>query len=54
MKSITGFLLQIRQRPELMVLVIMVMVIAMLIIPLPTILVDLLIGLNIMISVLIL
>ncbi|EMN0830170.1 EscV/YscV/HrcV family type III secretion system export apparatus protein [Providencia rettgeri] len=53
MKSITGFLLQIRQRPELMVLVIMVMVIAMLIIPLPTILVDLLIGLNIMISVLI-
>ncbi len=36
-----------------MVLVIMVMVIAMLIIPLPTILVDLLIGLNIMISVLI-
>lgn len=53
MKSITGFLLQIRNRPELMVLVIMVMVIAMLIIPLPTILVDLLIGLNIMISVLI-
>lgn len=53
MKNITGFLLKIRQRPELMVLVIMVMVIAMLIIPLPTILVDLLIGLNIMISVLI-
>lgn len=53
MKNITGFLLQIRNRPELMVLVIMVMVIAMLIIPLPTILVDLLIGLNIMISVLI-
>lgn len=53
MKNITGFLLQIRQRPELMVLIIMVMVIAMLIIPLPTILVDLLIGLNIMISVLI-
>jgi type III secretion protein V len=36
-----------------MVLVIMVMVIAMLIIPLPTVLVDLLIALNIMISVLI-
>lgn len=53
MKNVTGFLLQIRQRPELMVLVIMVMVIAMLIIPLPTVLVDLLIGLNIMISVLI-
>lgn len=53
MKNITGFLLKIRHRPELMVLIIMVMVIAMLIIPLPTILVDLLIGLNIMISVLI-
>ncbi len=53
MKHLTGFLLQIRNRPELMVLVIMIMVIAMLIIPLPTILVDLLIGLNIMISVLI-
>lgn len=53
MKSLTGFLLQIRNRPELMVLVIMVMVIAMLIIPLPTVLVDLLIALNIMISVLI-
>ncbi|OAT51372.1 EscV/YscV/HrcV family type III secretion system export apparatus protein [Providencia heimbachae] len=53
MKYLTGFLLQIRNRPELMVLVIMIMVIAMLIIPLPTILVDLLIGLNIMISVLI-
>ncbi|CAG9407034.1 EscV/YscV/HrcV family type III secretion system export apparatus protein [Providencia alcalifaciens] len=53
MKNLTGFLLQIRNRPELMVLVIMVMVIAMLIIPLPTVLVDLLIALNIMISVLI-
>ncbi|HHR6455761.1 TPA: EscV/YscV/HrcV family type III secretion system export apparatus protein [Providencia alcalifaciens] len=53
MKNFTGFLLQIRNRPELMVLVIMVMVIAMLIIPLPTVLVDFLIALNIMISVLI-
>lgn len=53
MKNLTGFLLQTRNRPELMVLVIMVMVIAMLIIPLPTVLVDLLIALNIMISVLI-
>ncbi|QLR05010.1 EscV/YscV/HrcV family type III secretion system export apparatus protein [Providencia rettgeri] len=53
MKNLTGFLLQIRNRPELMVLVIMVMVIAMLIIPLSTVLVDLLIALNIMISVLI-
>ncbi|HGI5213483.1 TPA: EscV/YscV/HrcV family type III secretion system export apparatus protein [Providencia alcalifaciens] len=51
MKNFTGFLLQIRNRPELMVLVIMVMVIAMLIIPLPTVLVDFLIALNIMISV---
>lgn len=51
--KLTGFLLAIRNRPELMVLAIMILVIAMLIIPLPTILVDLLIGLNIMISVLI-
>lgn len=53
MNKIAGLLLDIRKRPELMVLIIMVMVIAMLIIPLPTFLVDLLIGLNIMISVLI-
>lgn len=51
--SIARLLLGVSKRPELMVLVIMVMVIAMLIIPLPTVLVDLLIGLNIMISVLI-
>lgn len=53
MNKIAGLLLDVRKRPELMVLIIMVMVIAMLIIPLPTFLVDLLIGLNIMISVLI-
>ncbi|WP_145562291.1 EscV/YscV/HrcV family type III secretion system export apparatus protein [Yersinia canariae] len=53
MNKFARLLLDIRKRPELMVLIIMVMVIAMLIIPLPTILVDLLIGLNIMISVLI-
>nr|WP_245994832.1 FHIPEP family type III secretion protein [Yersinia hibernica] len=53
MTKFTRLLLDIHKRPELMVLIIMVMVIAMLIIPLPTILVDLLIGLNIMISVLI-
>ncbi|WP_174847861.1 EscV/YscV/HrcV family type III secretion system export apparatus protein [Yersinia artesiana] len=53
MNKISELLLNIRNRPELLVLLIMVMVIAMLIIPLPTILVDLLIGLNIMISVLI-
>ncbi|MEX6424001.1 EscV/YscV/HrcV family type III secretion system export apparatus protein [Providencia manganoxydans] len=53
MNKFTEFLLAMRNRPELMVLVIMVLVIAMLVIPLPTILVDFLIGLNIMISVLI-
>lgn len=53
MSKVTGLLLGMRNRPELMLLIIMVMIIAMLIIPLPTILVDLLIGLNIMVSVLI-
>ncbi|PUA19954.1 EscV/YscV/HrcV family type III secretion system export apparatus protein [Glaciimonas sp. PCH181] len=40
-------------RPELLILLLMVMIIAMLIIPLPTYLVDFLIGLNIVISVLV-
>ncbi|AMB88010.1 type III secretion system protein InvA [Pseudomonas agarici] len=40
-------------RPELLILSLMVMIIAMLIIPLPTLLVDFLIGLNIVISLLI-
>lgn len=40
-------------RPELLILTLMVMIIAMLIIPLPTILVDFLIGLNIVIAILI-
>lgn len=53
MSKVIGLLLGMRNRPELMLLIIMVMIIAMLIIPLPTILVDLLIGLNIMVSVLI-
>ncbi|MBS3050413.1 EscV/YscV/HrcV family type III secretion system export apparatus protein [Enterobacter mori] len=53
MNKLTLLLNNVRKRPELLVLIIMVMVIAMLIVPLPTFLVDLLIGLNIMISVLI-
>lgn len=53
MNKITWLLLDLRKRPELMVLIIMIMVIAMLIIPLPTFLIDFLIGLNLMISVLI-
>ncbi|MCP1292871.1 MULTISPECIES: EscV/YscV/HrcV family type III secretion system export apparatus protein [Chromobacterium] len=42
-----------RSRPELLILLLMVMIIAMLIIPLPTYLVDFLIGLNIVIAVLV-
>lgn len=53
MSQLTGLLLRIRSRPELMVLLIMLLVIAMLIVPLPTFLVDFLIGLNIVISILI-
>lgn len=40
-------------RPELIILALMVMIIAMLIIPLPTLLVDFLIGLNIVIAILV-
>lgn len=40
-------------RPELMILTLMILIIAMLIIPLPTALVDLLIGLNIVIAILV-
>ncbi|VVO48317.1 EscV/YscV/HrcV family type III secretion system export apparatus protein [Pseudomonas fluorescens] len=43
----------VTSRPELLILTLMVMIIAMLIIPLPTPLVDFLIGLNIVISILI-
>ncbi|PXX53981.1 type III secretion protein V [Pseudomonas sp. LAMO17WK12:I10] len=43
----------VSSRPELLILTLMVMIIAMLIIPLPTPLVDFLIGLNIVISILI-
>lgn len=47
------FLLAIKNRPELIVLAIMILVIMMLIIPLPTYIVDFLIGLNITIALLI-
>ena len=47
------FLRSVTSRPELLILTLMVMIIAMLIIPLPTVLVDFLIGLNIVIAILI-
>jgi type III secretion protein V len=47
------FLRAVSARPELLILTLMVMIIAMLIIPLPTVLVDFLIGLNIVISLLV-
>ncbi|KIQ59628.1 MULTISPECIES: EscV/YscV/HrcV family type III secretion system export apparatus protein [Pseudomonas] len=47
------FLRNVSARPELLILSLMVMIIAMLIIPLPTVLVDALIGLNIVISLLV-
>lgn len=47
------FLRSVTSRPELLILTLMVMIIAMLIIPLPTILVDFLIALNIVIAILI-
>ena len=47
------FLRNVSARPELLILSLMVMIIAMLIIPLPTVLVDFLIGLNIVISLLV-
>ncbi|CAI8826097.1 Invasion protein InvA [Pseudomonas sp. IT-P12] len=50
---LNGFLRNVGARPELLILTLMVMIIAMLIIPLPTALVDFLIGLNIVISLLV-
>ncbi|MFK0038059.1 EscV/YscV/HrcV family type III secretion system export apparatus protein [Pseudomonas monteilii] len=47
------FLRNVTSRPELLILALMVMIIAMLIIPLPTPLVDFLIGLNIVIAILV-
>lgn len=51
---LTTFINAVKSRPEIAVLLIMIMVIAMLIIPLPKMLVDFLIGLNIVISILML
>ncbi|AZF20883.1 EscV/YscV/HrcV family type III secretion system export apparatus protein [Pseudomonas sp. R3-52-08] len=48
-----SLLRNIQSRPELLILTLMIMIIAMLIIPLPTPLVDFLIGLNIVISILV-
>ncbi|EJL01653.1 invasion protein InvA [Pseudomonas fluorescens Q2-87] len=53
MSLLNVFLRNIGARPELLILTLMVMIIAMLIIPLPTVLVDFLIGLNIVISLLV-
>ncbi|TCL06132.1 MULTISPECIES: EscV/YscV/HrcV family type III secretion system export apparatus protein [Sodalis] len=47
------FLNNLRSRPELLILALVIMIIAMLIIPLPTYLVDFLIGLNIVIAILV-
>lgn len=47
------FLHQIRHHPELFILVLIVVIISMLVIPLPTFLVDFLIGLNIVLSILV-
>lgn len=50
---IQTFLKNVSTKPELIILVLMVMIIAMLIIPLPTYLVDFLIGLNIVLAMLV-
>lgn len=50
---LTSLLNGARSRPELLILLLMVMIIAMLIIPLPTYLVDFLIGLNIVLAMLV-
>ncbi|MFP2423876.1 EscV/YscV/HrcV family type III secretion system export apparatus protein [Pseudescherichia vulneris] len=47
------FLHQIRHHPELFILVLIVVIISMLVIPLPTFLVDFLIGLNMVLSILV-
>ncbi|WP_258089430.1 EscV/YscV/HrcV family type III secretion system export apparatus protein [Serratia liquefaciens] len=50
---IAKFILNTRKHPELLILVLIITIIAMLVIPLPTYLVDFLIGLNIVISALV-
>lgn len=47
------FLIRLRSHPELFILVLIVVIISMLVIPLPTFLVDFLIGLNIVLSILV-
>lgn len=48
-----NFLIRLRSHPELFILVLIVVIISMLVIPLPTFLVDFLIGLNIVLSILV-
>lgn len=50
---LNALLNNVRSRPELVILLLMVMIIAMLIIPLPTYLIDLLIGLNMVLAILV-
>ncbi|VTR59359.1 Invasion protein invA [Serratia fonticola] len=50
---ITKFISNTRKHPELLILILIITIIAMLVIPLPTYLVDFLIGLNIVISALV-
>ncbi|KOC91597.1 EscV/YscV/HrcV family type III secretion system export apparatus protein [Winslowiella iniecta] len=50
---VNDFFINLRKHPELFILLLVVMIIAMLVIPLPTYLVDFLIGLNIVISALV-
>ncbi|WP_048696923.1 EscV/YscV/HrcV family type III secretion system export apparatus protein [Erwinia piriflorinigrans] len=50
---LTNFISQIRTKPEFIILVMMIMIVVMLIIPLPTYVVDFLIGLNLTIALII-
>ncbi|MFS2221656.1 EscV/YscV/HrcV family type III secretion system export apparatus protein [Pantoea sp. B65] len=50
---VNDFILQLRKHPELFILLLVIVIIAMLVIPLPTYLIDFLIGLNIVISALV-
>lgn len=47
---INNFLIKLRNHPELFILLLVITIIAMLVVPLPTLMVDFLIGLNIVIS----
>jgi len=50
---VRAFLSQVRQRPELLILLLVLTIIAMLVVPLPTFLVDFLLGTNIVIALLV-